>query len=276
MNRLSIALLLGLLGLLLAFVPACGEGESQGEGQAGAPSSSAAEDALRAERRAKEAQRRFAAARGEIPARKAAALSEVAHLYWDTEGGAQAVVNLVSFLCGQESPDAGAALEEVKVYRRAAGDVPAAVSAAQIVAQHLITRLDIDDEGGPTDAERPALEALRKEALGLWEEVAGAVASSAAYGGDAKFHRGLGEARQLRGDYEGALKAWAAVEALDPAPSANVRVEILIMRASLLKYQLTRVDEARALYLEARSLLGKLDPDARRHYGNFISEEIGE
>lgn len=263
--------------LIAALALACGSGE--GDAPSGSPAKAAegSEDPARRERREKEAARRLRVARATVPSGKAEALGEVAHLYWDTSSGAEAVVLLVEFLARKGDPDPAGALKEVETYRSAVGaDVPA-INAAQVLTQSLVTRLELAEDDALGEAEKKSLQDIRDKALGYWIAMTEELLATPAEKSNVTLHRGLGDARLLRGDFEGAARAWAAVETLDPPAAAADRVAVMLTRAALVKYQLARVDEARELFVTARGLLNGLDdPMARAHYAEYIAEEIGE
>lgn len=264
-----------LLGLCLLIAPGCG-GDAQDAPEQKGESASAAE-AERQQRRENEAAQRLRVARGSAPAAKAAALGEVAHLFWDTDAGADAVVTLVEFLMRKGDPEPALALREIETYRQAAGNNRSVLTASELLAQNLASRLELADDDGLKAEEKAELASLCERSRALWIDVVLNMIKQPEYAADLVLHRSLGDARLAERDFEAAALAWAQVEKLDPPAVPAERIKVLLNRAALVKHQLMRVDEARTLFTQAQELLGKLDdPQARRHYADYIAEELGE
>ena len=265
MNKSPLFLLASLLVTLAAlFVSGCSQ-------DAGESDEVAVTEEDPAEREAR-ARLLLTASMSSVYEDKISGLTEVAHVYWDTEVGPKAARELIFYLLDAAGDDPETAMKELERIRRRRPESEEVMTAAMILTSALQSRL----LAGGDDPKREIRERLFERGKKIWMEVADDLCERPEFRNRADMALEWGNVCMLAGDFEKAERVWGRVESMDPPAIFRHRHQLLIKRANLLRERLD--DDARSLELfeQAKALQASHENMVNAELTAHIDEAIAD
>ena len=196
----------------------------------------------------------------------------VAHLYWDTKTGPDAMEQVVLGCLDEHLVDAARGLKELEFFERRRPDHPKILSAGDVMTLGIQNFL-ANRKG---DERTEEWKKLHVRAATIWADACARFLKDPRYAKDPIIHQGLGRAYNELQEFAKAEEAFAGVETIVPPAADLKRFESFMRRGEIAEQKLGDKKKALEMFRRAAALSGALDTTADANWGEYVRGKVRE